>query len=122
MVMFSGGGEAGRMPSHAAHRAPQHTPHPLITKNHPAHAPHAKAARHSAHKARTRKRGTGTHHRATVVAAGNPATVRLHNSDATALWPLAQHVNVNSLTVGGAVVGIVFDPSDPGDALLTGVY
>jgi hypothetical protein len=57
-----------------------------------------------------------------VVAAANPATVRLHETDTTALWPLAQHVNVNTLTVGGAVVGIVFDPSDPNDALLTGVY
>jgi hypothetical protein len=122
MVMFSGQGEGARMPSHAAHRSPHHTPHPLITKNHPAHAQHAKARQHSAHKARSKKRGTGTHHRATVVAAANPATVRLHATDTTALWPLAQHVNVNTLTVGGAVVGIVFDPSDPNDALLTGVY
>ena len=120
--MIDRGGERVGMPPHAAHRAPQHTPQPLIRKPHPAAAHRARAQRHAAGRAQAKTAGGAQHHRATVVAAGNPATVRLHGSDTTALWALAQHITTASLTVGGAVVGIVFDPSDPNEALLTAVY
>jgi hypothetical protein len=110
------------MPAHSRHQASQHTPHPLINKAHPAAAHHARAPRHAAQTARHKASGHATHHRATVIVAANPATVQLHGSDTTASWPLAQHVSVASLTAGGAVAGIVFDPANPSDALLTAVY
>jgi len=93
----------------------------LINKGHPA-ATHARAPRHAAEQASEQAAGRGQHRRATVVAAGNPATVRIHGSDTTALWALAQHVTVGSLTVGGTVVGVVFDAADPSDGLITAAY
>ena len=122
MTMLGGNGERGRLPPHSAHRAPHAMPQPLIGRSHPAAGRRTEARRHATRKARHRASGGGQHQRATLVAAGNPATVRLHGSDTTALWALAQHVTVGSLTVGGAVVGIVFDPADPSDGLLTAVY
>jgi hypothetical protein len=110
------------MSPHRAHRAVHHTPQPLIGKTHPAAAHHAKAPEHAERKTQRKATGGGAHLRATVVATGNPATVQIHGSDQTALWPLAQQVDPTSLSVGGTVVGIVFDPADPNDALLTGVY
>jgi hypothetical protein len=110
------------MPPHHAHRAPHHTPQPLIRKTHPAAAHHAKAPRHAAATTRHRSRGGGSTHRATVIAVGNPATVQIHGSDATAAWPLAANISVSSLSVGQAVVGTVFNPADPNDALLTAIY
>jgi hypothetical protein len=121
MTMF-GGEERARLPPHSAHRAPYAMPQPLIGRNHPAAGLRVQARRHATRKARSRSAGGGRHHRATLVAAGNPATVRLHGSDTTAQWALAQHITAGSLTVGGAVVGIVFDPADPNDGLLTAVY
>ncbi len=110
------------MPPHAHHRAPRHTPQPLIRKEHPAAAHHARATHHAAATARHTTRGGGTSHRATVIAVGNPATVQIHGSDAVAAWPLAANIDVADLTVGQAVIGTVFNPADPNDALLTAVY
>ena len=114
--------ERAGMPPHTAHRAPHHTPQPLISKTHPAAGHDARARRHAVRKGHGVAIGQAMIHRATVVSPGNPATVRLHGSDTVALWSLAQHVTVASLTAGGAVAGIVFDPADPNDALLTAVY
>ncbi len=110
------------MPPHSHHRAPHHTPQPVVTKPHPAAAHHHKAPAHAATKQHYPGLGAGRLHRATVIAVGNPATVQLHGSDATASWQLALDVNVANLTVGAAVLGVVFDPANPSDGLLTAVY
>src|SRR5579884_3087127 len=110
------------MPPHHAHVAPHHTPQPLVRKTHPAAAHHHKAASHAHQTTVHKHRGGGSTHRATVIAVGNPATVQIHGSDAVAAWPLAANINVANLSVGLAVVGTVFNPADPNDALLTAIY
>jgi hypothetical protein len=110
------------MPPHSHHRAPHHTPQPLVAKPHPAAAHHHKAASHAHEQTTHHKTRAGKTLRATVVTVGNPATVQIHGSDATANWTLAANISTTQLSVGQAVVGTVFNPADPNDGLLTGVY
>ena len=108
----------------AARRPPRHrAPHPLIAKPHRTAEPQRRAARHSrpAHRPGASGRG-GRHHRASVVVAGNPATVQLLDSDTILSLPLAQHVTTAMLAPGGIVIAAVFDPSDPSDGLIVAAY
>jgi hypothetical protein len=110
------------MPPHHVHRAPHHTPQPLLVKPHPAAAHHHKAPSHAHETATHHKTRAGAAMRATVIAVGNPTTVQIHGSDAVVNWTLAANITTAELAVGAAVVGVVFNPADPSDGLLTGVY
>jgi hypothetical protein len=105
---MTGGGE------HVAsrYRAPHPSPHPLISKAHPA-AHRAPAPHH---------RTLGTHRRGTIVAGGNPATIQLEGQDVAYTVPLAQHVTTGMISAGGTVIVAMFDESNPVDAVIVAAY
>jgi len=108
----------------AARRPPHHrAPHPLLGKHHRTAAPHRRAVEHTRRRHSAGASGrTGRHHRASVVAAGNPATVQLLDSDTILSLPLAQHVTAAMLAPGSIVIAAVFDAGDPTDGLIVAAY
>ena len=105
---LTGGGEHVA----ARYRAPHPSPQPLIKKAHP--ATHRAAA--------PRHRRYGSHQRATIVAGGNPATVQLEGQDVAYSVPLAQHVAAGTVVSGGTAIVVMFDESNPADALIVAAY